>query len=326
MKKMKRIRGTKWAFFVAGLIMATGLLMGCAATGAYGYHDHDEYEYDDYEYDGYNRFGIAFYGELAPYGEWIFIRPYGYVWRPFVVYGWRPFVHGHWVWSRYGWTWVSYEPFGWIVYHYGYWNFHPRIGWYWIPGYRWAPARVTWIEFGTYVAWAPLPPPGVHWPEPWEYGRYRYDYRRPHRHHGHTHFAVNVNVWVTVPLNAFTHEHVGRYHVESIPYRPYSGRSFRIKHRAPHVREVESIARTRIPEVHIQTTTVRLGKRKIQRIELPAREWQRVEKYRGDIERRVLKPRHRDRRENGKNVRHGRKEQNLHTYPVRPKYKKKDEE
>jgi hypothetical protein len=60
--------------------------------------------------------------------------------------------------NRHGWLWVSDEPFGWAVYHYGRWGWANDIGWYWVPGTRWAPAWVAWHRTDEDVAWAPLPP------------------------------------------------------------------------------------------------------------------------------------------------------------------------
>ena len=50
------------------------------------------------------------------------------------------------------------EPFGWATYHYGRWGFSNRVGWFWVPGSRWAPAWVSWRSSNDYLAWAPLPP------------------------------------------------------------------------------------------------------------------------------------------------------------------------
>jgi hypothetical protein len=52
--------------------------------------------------------------------------------------------------------WQSNEPFGWATYHYGSWDWDRRIGWYWVPGYRWAPAWVVWRTSGDYIGWAPV--------------------------------------------------------------------------------------------------------------------------------------------------------------------------
>jgi len=106
--------------------------------------------------------------ELNQYGQWINIDHYGQVWKPSVVEGWEPYYNGHWIYSNDSWTWVSYEPFGWVVYHYGNWYNDPDNGWVWIPGNNgWSPAVVQWYEYDNYVSWAPLPPNGVTFREPW---------------------------------------------------------------------------------------------------------------------------------------------------------------
>jgi hypothetical protein len=134
---------------------------------------------------------------LESYGEWFDIPPYGSVWSPFVVSDWAPFSHGHWMWTNDGWAWVSYEPFGWLVYHYGFWDYRREIGWFWIPGDAWSPARVEWYTSGDYCAWAPLPPPDVYWPAPWE--------------------PFDTDVWIVVETDQFTDDDVGRRRITT-PY------------------------------------------------------------------------------------------------------------
>jgi hypothetical protein len=101
----------------------------------------------------------VFYDGLEPHGDWVRHRG-GYVFIPASVGSdWRPYTRGHWAHTkRYGWTWVSDEPFGWATYHYGRWGYDNEIGWYWRPGYRWAPAWVSWRRGTDYIVWAPLPP------------------------------------------------------------------------------------------------------------------------------------------------------------------------
>jgi hypothetical protein len=111
---------------------------------------------------------------LDNYGSWISIAPYGDVWQPRVGSQWAPFTYGQWVLSDQGWIWDSSEPFGWLVYHYGSWDYRDDIGWYWVPSDEWSPARVQWTEFGDYVGWAPLPPPGVIRSGPWVPDQQRY--------------------------------------------------------------------------------------------------------------------------------------------------------
>ncbi len=112
----------------------------------------------------------TFYESLSPYGSWIEIPVYGYVWQPVIVRdaSWRPYCHGRWVCTDHGWTWISDEPFGWAVYHYGRWTQLRDRGWIWVPGCEWAPSWVSWRSCGTHIGWAPLPPEtlafrGRHW-------------------------------------------------------------------------------------------------------------------------------------------------------------------
>ncbi|MFL5301926.1 MAG: DUF6600 domain-containing protein [Anaeromyxobacteraceae bacterium] len=101
----------------------------------------------------------TFHDGLAPYGEWVTVSGYGRVWRPHnVSAGWRPYYNGRWEWTDEGWLWVSDEPWGWAAYHYGRWSQDPSYGWFWIPGYQWAPAWVSWRYSPDYIGWAPLGP------------------------------------------------------------------------------------------------------------------------------------------------------------------------
>lgn len=96
--------------------------------------------------------------ELAYSGHWVYERPYGYVWVPYVRhYNWRPYLYGHWVWYPIiGWTWISQEPWGWCVYHYGRWHWRVGLGWYWIPTRYWSPAWVHWYRGYDHIGWCPL--------------------------------------------------------------------------------------------------------------------------------------------------------------------------
>ena len=90
----------------------------------------------------------AFYDELADYGDWTLIEPYGWCFRPAVNFvAWRPYSQGWWEPSdSYGWIWNSNEPFGWITYHYGSWFYDRFQGWVWQPGPVWGPAWVAWAQ------------------------------------------------------------------------------------------------------------------------------------------------------------------------------------
>ncbi len=100
----------------------------------------------------------AYEEELDGHGNWVYERPYGYVWVPVITDTlWRPYFYGRWVWYPViGWTWVSSEPWGWAVYHYGRWHWRIGLGWYWIPHHHWRPAWVHWWWSGDYVGWCPL--------------------------------------------------------------------------------------------------------------------------------------------------------------------------
>jgi hypothetical protein len=107
-----------------------------------------------------------FYGDLQPYGEWVYVQGPGWVWSPYnVAADWRPYTVGHWVLTDDGWTWASDEEFGWATYHYGRWQVDARYGWVWAPGTEWAPAWVAWHEGSGWVGWAPLP-----WQVSWRAG------------------------------------------------------------------------------------------------------------------------------------------------------------
>ena len=101
----------------------------------------------------------TFYDQLSSQGNWIQTDDYGYVFQPNVGDDdWAPYTDGSWVDSPAGFTWVSDEPWGWATYHYGRWANINGLGWVWVPGYRWAPAWVSWRYGGDYCGWAPLPP------------------------------------------------------------------------------------------------------------------------------------------------------------------------
>lgn len=99
------------------------------------------------------------YDYLSPFGNWVNLDAYGYVWCPrHMGYRWRPYSDGHWVWTDYGWTWISDFDWGWMPFHYGRWGWDDDCGWFWAPGTVWGPAWVTWRSSDLYMGWAPIPP------------------------------------------------------------------------------------------------------------------------------------------------------------------------
>ncbi|PWB70285.1 hypothetical protein C3F09_09255 [candidate division GN15 bacterium] len=134
---------------------------------------------------------------LAQFGTWIDVPDYGMCWQPSVTAGWRPFEYGHWVWTESGWAWVSYEPYGWLVFHYGNWDYQPDIGWFWIEGSDWSPAPVEWRTYDGFCSWAPLPPAGVVWQDPWS--------------------DAGLRFWVSVRSRDFDRDNIVRYSVDRLP-------------------------------------------------------------------------------------------------------------
>ncbi len=140
------------------------------------------------------------YEDLDEHGDWRSEAEYGYVWYPRgVATGWAPYRYGQWVWVRpWGWTWVDNSPWGFAPFHYGRWAY---VGsrWGWVPGPRsirpvYAPALVAWVggpsvgvsvSFGSGIGWFPLGPREVYIP----------GYRASRRH------VNNVNISNTVIVN-----------------------------------------------------------------------------------------------------------------------------
>ena len=101
----------------------------------------------------------VFYDELSPYGTWVGITNYGYVWRPNVDAGFTPYsTNGYWAYTDEGWTWISNYPWGWAPFHYGRWYDDPTYGPFWIPDNEWGPGWVTWRITDGYYGWAPMGP------------------------------------------------------------------------------------------------------------------------------------------------------------------------
>jgi hypothetical protein len=281
------------ALLIAGLATIAVSILGC---GAYidetSVNDGVAYAADDVDF-------------LAQYGSWTDIEPYGMVWQPNVMGDWEPFSFGHWVWTDAGWAWVSYEPYGWLVYHYGNWDFRADVGWFWISGNEWSPARVEWIIYGDYIGWAPLPPPGVTWADPWM-----------HR---------DIGVWDIVKVRDFDRDYIGKYRIVKPPMAG-AMRGHEIIHRPPDRMMIESQTRRPVPTIILQRRSANLtfrepgkrgrdgelnpgpsntnrqtergqtagndrnkGDRDLNRMVLPESEQKRVDKYRGQVRKQVLR-------------------------------------
>jgi hypothetical protein len=221
---------------------------------------------------------------LESYGEWFEVPPYGMVWQPFVVSDWSPFSHGHWLWTADGWAWVSYEPFGWLVYHYGFWDYRREIGWFWIPGDAWSPARVEWYTFDDYAAWAPLPPPDVYWPAPWE--------------------PYDADVWVVVGIDQFTDDDVGSRRISDRLPRELAERGS-TREQPPDIRIIRERENRRLDPVPVRREPTEVRPQRpaapeqrtappdssLDRMILPREDERKVDKYAPEVRREILTPR-----------------------------------
>ena len=110
----------------------------------------------------------AFEQQLSPYGRWVDTPDSGRVWMPANVGpDWQPYGDGRWVDTAWGWSFVGAAPWAPVVFHYGRWGFRAGFGWYWVPGYRWGPAWVSWRFVNGYACWAPLGPRGYVYGRGW---------------------------------------------------------------------------------------------------------------------------------------------------------------
>jgi hypothetical protein len=142
------------------LLLSTIAAIAILAAGCAGTYEGGSGE----PYDASSNGDVGyFYDDLAPYGMWVTVDPYGWVWCPLdTPFGWRPYTVGYWAYTDWGWMWMSDDPWGWTPYRYGRWTFDAYYGWIWIPGDVWAPSWVAWRYGGGWVGWAPLPP-GAAW-------------------------------------------------------------------------------------------------------------------------------------------------------------------
>lgn len=211
--------------------------------------------------DGYNM------DDLNNYGEWVHVTHYGDAWRPYVVEDWMPFDNGYWTYTDAGWTWISYEPFGWIVYHYGNWYDDPAYGWVWIPSDNsWSPARVDWIDYGDFVGWSPMPPPGIVYASPWE--------------------ARGKKYWEVVRRQDFDKENVGDYRVKNPVRNTLGGRG--VTGEPPDRIEIQNATGNSIDKIKLPRETVMVQKREVERMKLPPTEKQKVEQNSERVKEKVL--------------------------------------
>jgi len=193
-----------------GLWIVLCILLLTAGCGGYIYLPESGYatetagpdRYGPQEYGAAQEYGAEMdidymYTYLAPYGNWINLSPYGYVWTPRRMgYQWRPYSDGRWVMTEYGWTWIENEPWGSIPFHYGRWGHSNDFGWFWVPDTVWGPAWVNWRWSDRYTGWAPLQP-GVEF-------RYGMDFAS---------LSINIpnHYWVFLQTPHFLNHDIHRY-------------------------------------------------------------------------------------------------------------------
>ena len=185
---------------------------------------------------------------LNAYGNWIDVGMYGRVWQPAVMSDWRPYTNGQWVWSDRGWMWDSDEPYGWVVYHYGYWTQMESLGWVWVPGNEWSPARVNWYTENDYVGWAPMAPPQASYPQAYQSG---YE-----------------NYWTVVPAPQFTRLNVGAYRTTPPRQPPPSPGRAKAVERPPDIITIQGATHELIPPRKTVQEQVNVGRRTVSRVRM----------------------------------------------------------
>ena len=252
------------------LALASVLLFG--TTGCFTqleYVPEADEEYYETDYGYYDDQPLSFFYELDWYGRWVYSDRFGWVWQPDVVRGWRPYYNGHWAWDGFDWVWVSYEPFGWATYHYGFWTYDPVWGWLWLPDYEWYPSRVSWAIYDDYIAWAPMPPPGMYLGDPWVH--------------------PVTQIWIVVPYEMFVSPDVGRYHVrDSRPYTRYKSPT-RISLNPPQVQRLEKRLGRTIRPVDIKMDDVHVGGKNYKKMILPPSQKKQVERYEDRVSKKVFR-------------------------------------
>jgi hypothetical protein len=158
----------KYAFWIVVLILLVTMSLaaypisseaGTAAAGTSALSFRAQQYYGSPQQYGQNEDSAFFYDRLSPFGDWLYLNPFGYVWVPrHMGYRWRPYCDGRWIWTEVGWTWIANEEWGDIPFHYGRWGWDEEIGWFWVPGTVWGPAWVSWRSNDQYLGWAPFPP------------------------------------------------------------------------------------------------------------------------------------------------------------------------
>jgi hypothetical protein len=132
--------------------------------------------------------------DLNDYGEWIYTKKYGNVWRPYRsslsnYRDWSPYRYGHWRYiPPFGWTWVNDESWGWATYHHGRWIYDDG-DWCWTPYTYYRPSRSWWFPALVYVVYIGN---NICWYPSGYYDRW-YDYNHGHRGRGNGGYGYGGN-------------------------------------------------------------------------------------------------------------------------------------
>lgn len=202
---------------------------------------------------------VGMFNDLDYYGSWHQMDPYGWVWRPNVVMDWQPFVNGHWIWTQYGWMWVDYDPWGWATSHYGYWTMDFALGWVWIPDYTWSPVRCDWMEYGNYIGWCPVAPPGAAFKEPWD----------------------GAKAWVWVPVRKFKQDDIGTYRATP---KFKSGTDPEVSRGAPVLSDIERKGAGVFPRVNVELDRRVVRNREFAVVKYPPDQQDVIAAHRGNIQ------------------------------------------
>lgn len=199
--------------------------------------------------------GVGMFNDLDYYGQWYQRDPYGWVWRPNVVMDWQPFLHGNWIWTQYGWMWADYDPWGWATSHYGYWTTDFTLGWIWIPDYTWSPVQCDWMQYGDYIGWCPVAPPGAAFKNPWD----------------------GSKAWVWVPIRKFKQVDVGSYRAAP---KFKSGSATDIARGAPTIADVQAHGAGIFPLVDVQLDRRTVHDREFAKVKYPPNQQEIIAEYR----------------------------------------------
>jgi hypothetical protein len=114
-----------------------------------------------------------------------------------------------------------------------------------------SPASVLLVDYGDYVGWAPSPPPGVFYGNPWESDESR-----------HWHILRNQD---------FSEDNIRNYRIMTPEKGVLVGQN-PVRQRTPEGIAIEKAAGKTVPEQNLQHETVKLPEKEIKKMKLPPQE------------------------------------------------------